>query len=104
MLLCTMISMLLDKTITDGHAFLNTVRRIHKAGFSCVDPVFQSVLSHQTEMPGDNWREEADLLLNEAAKLNVSFPQIHLPYPQKIFSQPAPDAPGCEKTIGSLKS
>jgi len=61
-------------------SYIESMRRCKAAGFNVQDINMCAMLRNKTELNGENWKQVADDIKNEAEKLGIEFSQSHLPY------------------------
>ena len=81
MRLGTMTTLFRERRETDVHiSYLESLKRCRDAGFRVLDFNMCALPRKKTELHGDDWREQIDMIRNEAEKLGIVFSQSHPPY------------------------
>ncbi len=60
--------------------YIEAIKRCKAAGFHVLDFNMCAMLQNKTELNGDDWRQKADKIREEAEKLGIEFAQSHPPY------------------------
>jgi len=94
--LSTMLNMYLVKNGVAG-GYVEAVRRTRKIGFTNMDLPLDWMAKGQSELAGDDWKKQAEAIVNEGAKLGVRFPQAHLCFAKGPFDRIRADEPLCEE-------
>ncbi len=81
MRLGTMTSLFRDQRGSDKHiSYIESMTRCRQAGFTVLDFNMCALPRKKTELHGEDWRNQVDLILTHAQKLGVEFSQAHSPY------------------------
>jgi sugar phosphate isomerase/epimerase len=81
MRVATMTSLFREQRGKQDHInYIESIKRCKAAGFNALDFNMCAMIHNKTELNGDDWLKQADLIREEAEKLGVVFSQSHPPY------------------------